>query len=94
MLSFRQWDELQLEIILTLGLYGAVPLGWTSTHLQDDGAPHQVEHSKHDVFVVVLPVKHVVRDANDSHGHKGKRKVLQEAKVEGLAFPKVVANSI
>lgn len=66
----------------------------TRTHLQDDGAPHQVEHSKHDIFVIVLPVERVVRDANDSHRYQGKRKVLQEAKVEGLTLAEVVANSI
>lgn len=72
----------------------AAPLGLKGAHLQDDGAPHQVEDSKHDVFVIVLPVKRVVRDANDSHGYQGKRKVLQEAKVQGLTFAKVVANGI
>lgn len=66
----------------------------TRTHLQDDGAPHQVEDCKHDVFVIVLPVKGVVRDANHSHRYQGKRKVLQEAKVEGLTFAEVVADSI
>lgn len=64
------------------------------SYLQDYSAPHQVEHSKDDIFVVILPVKQVVRHSDESHGYKGKGKVFQEAKIEGLTFTIVMSDCI
>lgn len=63
-------------------------------YLQDNSAPDQVKHSKDDIFVVVLPVKQVVGNSDESHRQQGKRKVLQEAKVEGLTLTIVVSDVI
>lgn len=64
------------------------------SYLQDKSAPHQVECSEDNIFVVVFPVKQVVRNSNKSHGHQCKSEVLQEAKVEGLTLSKVVPDVI
>lgn len=63
-------------------------------YLQDNCAPDHVEPSKDDVFVVVLPVKQIVRHSDEGHGHQSKGEVLQEAKVEGLALTIIVSDVI
>ena len=64
------------------------------SYLQDDRTPDQVEACEQDVFVVALPVKQVVRYADQSHGHQGEGEILQEAKVQGQALAIVVPDFI
>lgn len=64
------------------------------SYLQDDGAPDDVETSKDYIFVIILPVKQVVRHSKQSHRNQGKGEVLQEAKVERLALAVVPSDVI
>lgn len=63
-------------------------------HLQEDGGPYQIEDGKQNIFIIVLPVKEVVGDADQSHWHQGKCEVLKKAKVERQAFAEVMPDSI
>lgn len=65
-----------------------------SPYLQDNSAPDQVEDSKDYIFVIVLPVKQIVRHPNEGHRHQRKGEVLQEAKVESLALTIVVSDVV
>lgn len=64
------------------------------SYLQDNCAPDHVECSKEHIFVIILPVKQIIRHSNQGHWYQGKGEVLQKAKVKSLALTVVVSDII
>lgn len=64
------------------------------SYLQDNCAPDHVENSKDYIFVIILPVKQIIRHSNQGHWYQGKGEVLQKAKVKRLALAVVVSDII
>lgn len=60
-------------------------------HFQEYCRPNQVEDSKQHILVIVLPVKEVVRDTDEGHGHQGKCEIFQKSKVERQTLTKVMS---
>lgn len=63
-------------------------------YVQEDSGPYQVEDGKQNIFIIVLPVKEVVGNADQGHWHQGKCEVLQKTKVECQTFTKVMPDII
>lgn len=93
--AMKSWSRFFKRFLTTQSSPPISQLCTTSLpNLQEYSGPYQVKDSKQDVFIIVLPIKEVIGDADQRHWKQGQREILEKTKVECQTFTKVMPDII